>query len=187
MAIKTDDELAIEKTLEGNPEGFVDLVLRRQVPIMRLCHFVCGDLDTARNLVKRTFLAFANKMADYRTRGNMHTLLIEHAATELSQWIRRGAQPVSNGDDYEGKLRDSFYFPAEELARLESKSLDEIREYSVRVALVIRKIPPQLKLAAGLKIFENLPYERIAVLLNTSVAEVRGSVSKFRFAVLGKD
>jgi DNA-directed RNA polymerase specialized sigma24 family protein len=185
MAVKTEDELAIERTLQGDKEAFLDLVRRHRIAVMRLCHFTCGDYDTAAVLVKRAFLSFANSMADYRNKGDMHDLLIDHAAKELKAWIKRGAQLASQGGGYEEKLKEAFFFPAEEMARLGKRSLDEVVNYTVKVARMMRRVPPDVKLTAGLKIFEKRSYINIAAVLGIEKREVEAAMEKFRKAVLG--
>ncbi|GAB4167289.1 MAG: hypothetical protein Kow00107_11810 [Planctomycetota bacterium] len=184
--MKTSDELAIEKTLAGEPKAFGEIVVRHQMAVFRLCHFVCGDIDTANNLVKRSFLAFANNMVSYRNSGDMHPFLIEHAVAELQSWIARGAQLVHAGGDDEEKLKKSFFFPAEEMPRLQNTSLEQIQSYSIRVVAAVRPLPPLQKLVVGLCFFEEMSYLKISSLVGLSVETVAEYIDDFRRAVLGE-
>lgn len=183
--MKTADEAAIENLLTGDKSAFNDLVIRHQMAVMRLCHFVCGEYDTAANLVKRAFLAFANNVVQHRNRGDMHEVLVDHAVAELLAWIKRGSQLISPLSENAKKITAAFFLPAEDIELLENRSLDEIRNYSIRVATVLQKAPPYLKLVAGLKIFENRSMANIAKLTESSPEEAKECMVRFRSFVLG--
>jgi DNA-directed RNA polymerase specialized sigma24 family protein len=183
--MKTSDETAIEKTLAGDQSAFAGIVSRHQLEVMRLCLFVTGEFDTANNLVKRSFLSFANNMVSYRNAGDVHPLLIDHAAGELLAWIRRGAQTVSPAGSDSEKLAKAFFFPAEEMKRLQNTTLEQIRDYSIRVSSAMSSLPPMQKLVAGLSFFEGRKYLNISVLTSLSHDEVAGLIAQFRKSVLG--
>ena len=184
--MKTIDEEAISKTLDGNPEAFSEIVIRHQMAVMRLCLFVCGEYDTASRLVKRTFLAFANNMVSYRYKGDVHDDMMNHACEEIDSWIKRGEQLISPIEGLENKLKGAFYIPAEEIERIQNATVEQVQAYSIRVAMALKKLPPQIKIVAGLKMFERRAYSDIADILDIPVAQVESRLEKFRAALMAK-
>ncbi|MFA4985134.1 MAG: hypothetical protein WC712_00990 [Candidatus Brocadiia bacterium] len=183
--MKTEDEIAIEKTLSGEASAFGDIVTRHRFAVMRLCLFVCGEHDTASNMVKRAFLAFANNIVQFRAKGDMHPFLVDAAAREILLWAKRGSPPVSRIEDNKQKLVDSFFIPADGMANLEGRSVQEFRDYCIRVTEALTKIPSLTKLVVALKLFETRSFNSIALVLSIPETEVREHVDLFRKSVLG--
>ncbi|MDZ7814456.1 MAG: protein kinase [Planctomycetota bacterium] len=183
--MKTIDELAIEKTLNGEAEAFADIVMRHRMAVMRLCLFACGEYETASRMLRRTFLAFANHMVSHRNQGDVHNLLINHAAQVISSWEKRGSRRVGKIENLRNNLEQAFYFPSEELERLKNTSMAELQKSFVNVAVALGKYPVHQKLVMGLKAFEGRSYNNIAKLSGIDPKKIQTIVEDFRKSILG--
>jgi RNA polymerase sigma factor (sigma-70 family) len=163
-----DDKELLEKL--AHPEsanyGFNLLVRTYQQRVYWLIRKMVIDHDDANDLTQETFIKVHKNLPKFRQDSQLYTWIYRIATNECLNFLRskrrRFFLPVG---DPEGEL----------LAKLASSAYISADEVQLRLQKALLKLPDKQRLVFNLKYFDDLSYEEIAEITNTSVGALKAS------------
>jgi RNA polymerase sigma-70 factor (ECF subfamily) len=172
------DEDLVRHFQDGNAGAFETLVERHQGRVYNLCLRVLGDPDEAADASQDAFLAAIRKLHTFRGEAAfttwMHRVTVNTCYDSLRKKRRR---PLLHVVGDEGDERPDPAPPVPDHA--------EGVELSVDVQRALREVPDEFRIALVLADVQDLPYERIAEILEVPVGTVKSRVFRGR-AALGR-
>jgi RNA polymerase sigma-70 factor (ECF subfamily) len=166
----SDDDL-MREVRTGSSGAFRALVERYQGRAWRVALRYAGDEGQAEDLVQETFLRVLQSAPRYQPRGQFAAFLFRILANLAISWKRPAARLVP--DDNPER------HPAAETP--ESSLEKSSTERAVREALAT--LPPAQRLALVFRYYEDLSYEEMAPLLDTTPKGVERLLSRGREAL----
>jgi RNA polymerase sigma-70 factor (ECF subfamily) len=169
-----DDRELVRRYLAGEAEAFSTLVERHRDRLYRVCLRILGDADDAADAVQDAFMSALRKLGTFRGEALFSTWLHRIGVNACYDILRRRARgPVLHAIDPADAPE-----PADPSADL----VDEIagtRDAAAALAL----IPDEFRVALVLADVEDLPYDRIAQILDVPVGTVKSRVHRGRLAL----
>jgi RNA polymerase sigma-70 factor (ECF subfamily) len=156
---------------DGDLSAFEELVRKNEDRIYNLCRYMLHDISDAQDAAQDTFIKAYKGLRDFRPDASFSTWLYRIAVnTCLDHQKKSRHDPLSGGVLSEELL--SFDPSPED--QYQSKKTTE----AIRTAL--QKLPEKLRSAIVLREIEELTYEEIALVLDTSVGTVKSRISRAR-------
>lgn len=171
-----DDRELVRRYLAGDASAFATLVERHQARVYAVCVRVLGNADDAADASQDAFVSALRKLGQYRGDAAFTTWLHRVAVNACYDVLRKRArQPMLHlATDDDGPAREPGP-PAPDHA-------DEVvstRDAAAALALV----PEEFRVALVLADVQDLPYERIAEILDVPVGTVKSRVFRGRIAL----
>lgn len=163
----TDDELLLllrnERTFE---RGFRLLIARYQERLYRHIRYMVQDHTDADDVLQNTLIKVHRGIGQFEGKSKLYTWLYRIATNESISFLqsknRRHTQPL---DDAEGsasrQLLADEWFDGEDLHR--------------RLHIAIGELPDKQRVVFNLRYFEEMPYEDMSKVLDTSVGALKAS------------
>ncbi|MDH7516563.1 MAG: sigma-70 family RNA polymerase sigma factor [Bacteroidota bacterium] len=162
-----DDRELLALCRDDHPEAFNELVRRYQERIYRVLLRLVGDRDDALDLAQDVFFRAWKGIRDFRGDAQVFTWLYRIAMNLGLNHIRkrklRSALPLHTLQNEEPAHPEN---PQHEIER------DEIRELIERA---VEKLPAKQRAVFILRYYDDMPYEQIASILNTSVGGLKAN------------
>jgi RNA polymerase sigma-70 factor (ECF subfamily) len=169
-ALNEDINLII-RFKDGDLSAFEEFVHKNEDRIYNLCRYMLHHSQDAQDAAQDTFIKAYKGLQGF------------HPDASLSTWLYRIAvntcldhQKKSRHDPLEGEVL------SEELLSFEPSPEDQYKSKktteAIRIAL--QKLPEKLKSVLVLREIEELTYEEIALVLDTSVGTVKSRISRAR-------
>ncbi len=120
--------------------------------------------DDANDVLQNTFIKAWLALDTFRGESRISTWLYRIAANESLAFLqqRRDTQPLDDADnDLTNTLESDPYFDGDET--------------ELRLQLALEQLPPKQRQVFTLKYFDNLKYEEISLILNTSEGALKAS------------
>lgn len=166
LAEKSDWDL-VRLVADGRESAFRILLERHQNAVFRLICGMLRDSAEAADLTQETFLRFYRNAEKYRPEAALRTFLLRIAKNLCIDHIRR-SRPVYMDTPPEAVEEDT---PDRAMVRAESlKALNE----------AMAELPDSQRMAVLLRHGENLRYNEIAEVMDTSVAAVESLLVRAR-------
>jgi RNA polymerase sigma-70 factor, ECF subfamily len=165
------DEDLVRRFRGGEPGAFTELVRRHQQRVYSLCLRVLGDPDAAEDAAQETFLTVLRKLEGFRGDAAFTTWLHRVAVNACYDELRRKRRRpmlhtvVEDGPEHEPGP------PTEDVAGTRD------------AAAALATIPEEFRVALVLADVQDLPYERIAEVLEVPVGTVKSRVHRGRIAL----
>ncbi len=162
VTVVGDDRELARAAVAGDREAFSLLVERHQRAVFQLCYRFVGRQEEARDLAQDVFVRAWRGLRGFK----------EQSA--FSTWLYRiGVNVCLNRVTAKAPRLDAME-PLDEAARADTRGEDpsEGIDRSRRAALVriaIAKLPPKQRATLVLRVYHELPHERIAEILGSSV------------------
>lgn len=162
VTVVGDDRELARAAVAGDREAFSLLVERHQRTVFQLCYRFVGRQEEARDLAQDVFVRAWRGLRGFK----------EQSA--FSTWLYRiGVNVCLNRVTAKAPRLDAME-PLDEAARADTRTEDpsEGIDRSRRAALVriaIAKLPPKQRATLVLRVYHELPHERIAEILGSSV------------------
>jgi RNA polymerase sigma-70 factor, ECF subfamily len=169
------DEELVRRFRNGEPQAFTDLVRRHQHRVYSLCLRVLGDADAADDVAQDTFVTVLRKLDTFRGEAAfttwLHRVAVNSCYDELRRKRRRPTLHVvpDEGPDHE---------PGPPVA----DHADEVAG-TRDAATALASIPEEFRVAVVLADVQDMPYERIAQVLDVPVGTVKSRVHRGRVAL----
>ena len=176
------DKILVEEFIAGSDAAFTQLVARYKDPIINYINMMVGNYDTAADLAQETFLRVYQNVGRYNSTYKFSTWIYRIATNlaidEMRYRKRRGQVFFRNiwgnqadgiAEEKEFALRDSGRIPSEEMLRKESGQV---------LGDAIRSLPAKYRTAFVMKEVQELPYDEIARVLNTSPGTVKSRLHR---------
>ena len=169
------DEDLIRRVRAGDTAAFGALVERHQGRVYSLCLRVLGDADVAYDVAQDTFLTVLRKLDGFRGDSAfttwLHRVTVNACYDELRRARRRPMLHIATDEGPEPEPGPPVEDPAEQVgARLDA-------------AAALAAIPEEFRVALVLADVQDLPYGRIAEVLDVPVGTVKSRVHRGRLAL----
>ena len=190
-----DDELVRALSSDDAPtrrRALGDLYERHHGRVFSIAYRVLGSSSDAADVAQEVFLHLADRIRGFRGDSSLtswvYRVTVNHAIDARRRQARRPARPLSAApDEAESEPADKrpgTSAPPEDPAEA---ALRAEREERVRSAL--DSLSPKLRAVVVLRYFENLSYEDLADVLQTSIGTVKSRLNRAHTAlerILGK-
>jgi RNA polymerase sigma-70 factor, ECF subfamily len=178
----TDSEL-VREFIAGNDAAFTTLVTKYKDGLTNYLNAMVGDYDIAIDLSQETFLRVYKNIGKYSHIYQFSTWLYRIATNlaidEIRYRKRRGqvfyrnvwGSRPADSETPEFELPDARRGPGDEILRKESGQV---------LGDAIRSLPEKYRTAFIMKEIQELPYEEIAKVLNTSEGTIKSRLHRAR-------
>lgn len=160
-----DDELLMQLRIEETRESaFSILVKTYQMKVYNIVRKMVIDHDDTNDIVQETFVKVWHKVADFKGESQLYTWIYRIATNEALQFLRKRKRRMlfwSDNSDLESHLAEDPALNGDEI------------QFKLQKAIL--KLPDRQRLVFNLKYFEELRYEEISVILDTSVGSLKAS------------
>ncbi|HME45062.1 MAG TPA: sigma-70 family RNA polymerase sigma factor [Syntrophorhabdales bacterium] len=170
MAFPDDPDL-INRFKDGDVSAFEELVRKHQDRIYNLCRYMVQDAQEAQDAAQDVFLKAYGSLKAFRPDASLYTWLYRIAVNTCLDY-RRKARPEQTED--ESVIDDLASTEPSPEQHYQSKEIGQT------IQLALQKLPEQLRAAVVLKEIEDLSYEEIAKVLDTSIGTVKSRISRAR-------
>ncbi len=165
-ADKPDWDL-VQLAAQGREAPFAELLTRHQDAVFRFIRGMLRDADEAADLTQETFLRFYRNMGNYRPEAALRTLLFRIAKNLCIDHIRR-SRPVYMETPPEPVEHDT-----PDLALQRAQAMRILTE-------AVSELPDSQRMVVLLRHSENLRYNQIAEVMDTSVSAVESLLVRAR-------
>lgn len=183
-----EDELNYKKFMDGDIEGFENLVLTYKNKLIFFIAKYVKDLYLAEDLAQDTFVEIYIHKERYRTQNNFKTYLFTIGRNKAIDYIRKyGNEVSSNLIHEEGFVVDihSYYHTMSTLEGNEVAAEFIKKEEANLVHNTINKLKEEYRVVIHLIDFEQLTYKEAAKIMKKTVPQIKILVHRARKA-LGK-
>nr|BCX00461.1 MAG: DNA-directed RNA polymerase sigma-70 factor [Bacteroidota bacterium] len=165
---QADEALLLEAFRNGHREdAFSELVRRYQERIYRLIRRMVRDHETTDDLVQEVFVRVWESLDRFRGQAGLYSWIYRIAVnTTMSHFRRERLRRWIRLEEIFPGPTDPSSNPAEAVERQEREAL---------LAQALKRLPPKQRLVFSLRYFEELSYEEIAALLDTSVGALKAN------------
>ena len=169
----TSDWELMRLTAEGDRAAFKQLVEKYQKAVLNLGYRFLGNREEAEDTAQEVFLRVYNSAKRYRPEAQFTTWLFRIATNTCLNVLRHRKRlqevPLESSSDGTEQI-SGVNVPAPEHTRPDMHMEQEERNRIIEES--IASLPPNQRMAVILKRFEDLSYQEIAKVLNTSVSAV---------------
>lgn len=168
----TDLEL-VERVKQGEKAAYSQLVMRHQRALLRLILRFVRDMDLAQDVVQEAFIKAYDRLESFEARASFKSWLFQIAVNTARNHLRdEKRDQFVNADDLH------FSIGPEAENRLLNESL------SLSMRDLVDSLPERQRLAVNLRIYEDLSFKEIAVLMDcpydTAKANFRHGLMKLK-------
>ena len=166
MSVIEDREL-VEKFQKGDETSFNELVKRYQEKIYWIARRIVADHDAADDIAQEVFIKAYSALKDFRGESAVYTWLYRVAVNLSLNFIRR--KKVRNFF----RIDDFFELEAEE--NQNPDKIFESKEHNQLLNEAIQQLPEKQKAVFVLRYQEDLSYEEISKIVNTSIGGLKAN------------
>lgn len=146
--------------------GFNLLVRKYQQKIYWHIRKMVIDHDDADDLVQESFLKAWRNIDSFREDAQFYTWLYRIATNECLNFLR--------------KKKNRFFLPLNDVTReleskLDSRNLIEGDEIQFKLQKALLKLPDKQRMVFNMKYFDDMKYEEISVITDTSIGALKAS------------
>lgn len=177
-----DDEL-LARIREGNTGAFDDMVIAYSPKLIQVAYGLLGNRQDAEEVVQDAFVRAYNALADFRGDSSLETWLHRitvNLARNKYHWNKRRGDGVNislsepqetDRQEADVDLPDSRLQPGQQL---------ETEEMNANILKAIHYLPEKMRETIVLRHLDDLPYEKIAELLDCRVGTVKSRLARGR-------
>ncbi len=161
----------------GDEQAFKQLIERHQLPVIRTIRKMIGPHHDAEDLAQDVFVRIWNNASKYRPDAKFTTYLFAIVRNVVFSYTRSRSKRI------EGKNSKIIELAENDASCDHNKNPDnatELRELQQAIDVAIGVLPDDQRLCVVLRRYENMPYEEIAKILNTSVSSVKSHLFRAR-------
>ncbi|MBS1774330.1 MAG: sigma-70 family RNA polymerase sigma factor [Bacteroidetes bacterium] len=168
VEILNDDKVLLasfkdEKTRE---QAFTQLVRKYQERLYWHIRRMVTDHDDTNDILQNVFIKVWKNLGDFREESNLYTWLYRIGTNETLTWIeqqkRRSSASLS---DHESVLAN----------KLEAQKGFDARKIEWKLQQAIQSLPEKQRVVFNLRYYDEMPYEEMAEVLNTSIGALKAS------------
>ena len=166
MIRQDSDEYILQLIREDNQldKGFRKLMDKYQERLYWHIRKMMGNHEDANDVLQNTFIKVYRYLDNFKGKSGLYTWIYRIATNESINLLRQNQQVV--GEDIEGVYEQLSNSRAEE----NRYSGDEIVR---RLDAAVSRLPEKQKMVFQLRYFDELPYNEISQMLNTSVGGLK--------------
>ncbi len=172
-----DDELIVQKILQGHNELFEELVKKYQTKIYHLVQRMTSSHEDALDVTQETFLQAFHSLEQFKNQSSFYTWLYRIASNKALDHIRKQkritAQSNCLQDEQQrlGLVRHEKHSPEAALIR---------KEQHETVQMAIMQLPEIYRLTFILFHYQEASYQEIADILNVPVKTIATRIYRAR-------
>jgi RNA polymerase sigma-70 factor (ECF subfamily) len=170
MAFADDGDL-ITRFKGGDLSGFEELVRKYQDRVYNLCRYMIQDTQDAQDAAQDAFLKAYQNLKAFKPDASLYTWLYRIAVNACLDYKKKSRPEQAEDESVIDGLTSTEPSPEQ---RYQSK------EISQAIHAALQKLPEHLRAAIVLKEIEELSYEEIAAVLDTSLGTVKSRISRAR-------
>lgn len=181
-SIHPDPETAIDHALmsqiaTGDENSFRMLVDRHQNSIVGTCTKMLGNTTDSEDIAQQVFIRVWKHAKKYKPDNKFTTYLYTITRNLVYNETRRRSRKKTVSTD-QREDESHLQHPGDPNTRPDASLLTGELQQAIDAA--IQALPEKQRLAVVLRRYENLPYEEIAEILNTSVSSVKSILFRAR-------
>lgn len=168
QAIIADDQwiLAAFKNEKTRETAFTQLVRKYQERLYWHVRRMVVDHEDTNDVLQNTFIKVWKNLEDFREEANLYTWLYRIATNETLTWIEQQKKRTSISlSDTESTLAN----------KLEAQKGFDINKLEWRLQQAIQSLPEKQRIVFNLRYYDEMPYEEMATVLETSVGALKAS------------
>jgi RNA polymerase sigma-70 factor, ECF subfamily len=166
-----DDITLILLFRNGDLSAFEELVRRNEDRIYNLCRYMLHDVSDAQDAAQDTFIKAYKSLKEFRPGASLSTWLYRIAVNTCLDHQKKSRHDPLSGEVLSEELLSSDLSPED---KYQAKKTTEA------IQSALQKLPEKLRSAIVLREIEELTYEEIALVLDTSVGTVKSRISRAR-------
>ena len=171
------DHVLMERVATGDHQAFRLLVERHQNAIVGTVTKMLGNTSDSEDIAQQVFIRVWKHAKRYKPDNKFTTYLYTITRNLVYNETRRRSRKKTVSTDMR-EDEQHLQHPDDETAQPDASLLDsELRE---AIDAAIAALPENQRLAVVLRRYDNLPYEEIAAVLNTSVPSVKSLLFRAR-------
>jgi RNA polymerase sigma-70 factor (ECF subfamily) len=186
--MRPEDTLIVAELKAGNEDAYTRLIAQYHQTIYNLVYRILDDPTDAPDTTQEVFIKVFRGMSKFNCESSLKTWMYRiaiHEASNRRRWFFRhkvqelSIEPVT--DEREGRsanLRDSLVDGGE--SHFETVARGQVR---ARVEQVLQELPEHYRTAVVLRDIEDLSYEEIAEMTETSLGTVKSRLVRGREAL----
>jgi RNA polymerase sigma-70 factor (ECF subfamily) len=164
----------LERFRLGDPAAFDDLVRQHADAVYRFALRLTGRAHEAEDVAQETFARALNHAREFRAESGFRTWLFRIAINlERDAARRRSASPVESGHE---RIDDELGAAADSVHETDVASAAESRERLRAVRAGVERLPRMQRETLILRVYEDLPYSEVALILGISVGAAKMNV-----------
>ncbi|MDR3287635.1 MAG: RNA polymerase sigma factor [Prevotellaceae bacterium] len=168
MHNETDDKQLLEMFKNDDSKNFAfnQIVLKYQERVYWHIRKMTLNHDDADDLVQESFIKIWNSLSKFRGESSLYTWIYRIATNEVLAFLKKQkSHNIISLQDVENNLRDTLkqdiYFNGDDA--------------QIKFQQVLASLPPKQRLVFNMKYFDEMKYEEIAEVLDTSVGALKAS------------
>jgi RNA polymerase sigma-70 factor, ECF subfamily len=174
---KTDDTDLIARFNSGEVSAFEELVLKYQDKIYTLCRYMLGNVHDAEDSAQDVFFKAYRNLKGFKPEASFYTWLYRIAINTCLDYRRKSFSASS----FLQSLSHGMPPPSDQsLFDTTPEKLHELNETRKSIEFALTKMPEKLRAVIILREIEELTYEEIAEVLNSSIGTVKSRISRAR-------
>ena len=175
---------------ETRRAAFTDIVKKYQERIYWLIRKLVTDHEDANDIVQNVFIKVWNGLENFRADSQLFTWLYRIATNETITFINyRNKKATISFDGSDSDDDDNNYSPSN-YVKADSHQIDG-DDLQARLQKAIDSLPEKQKLVFNLRYYDEMPYEQMSEILETSVGALKASyhhaAQKIEKFLLGED
>jgi RNA polymerase sigma-70 factor (ECF subfamily) len=163
----------LRRARQGEENAFARLVETYQVPVFNLCYRMLGDADLAEDAAQETFLRAYRHLAAFDTRRSFRTWVLSIAAHHSIDQGRKRRLPIVPLEALEPDSGPKDPEPGPEASMVR-------RQVEADVQVMLAGLPPADRAALILRYWDEMSYEEMAGVLETTVSSVKSRLHRAR-------
>lgn len=165
-----------------------DLYERHQVRVFNTAYRVLGSASEAQDVAQEVFLQIADRIKGFRGDASLTSWVYRMTVNLAIDWRRRLARrpvrPLTGpGEGGDIEVSDPGRGGAEPLG--DPRLVAEQAERERRVHAALARLSPKLRAVVVLRYFENLSYDDLAAVLQTSIGTIKSRLNRAHAALEG--
>lgn len=186
--MRTEDASFVAELKAGSEDAYTRLIAQYHQTIYNLVYRILDDPTDAPDTTQEVFIKVFRGMPSFNCESSLKTWMYRiaiHEASNRRRWFFRhkvqelSIEPVTNdGEGRATSLRDSLMDSGE--SPFETVSRGQVR---ARVEQVLQELPERYRTAVVLRDIEDLSYEEIAAVTETSLGTVKSRLVRGREAL----
>jgi RNA polymerase sigma-70 factor, ECF subfamily len=192
LAVRSEEASVVEELKAGSEQAYAWLIAHYHQPIYSVVHRILADPADAADTTQEVFLKVFRGIKRFDGRSSLKTwmyrIAIHEASNQRRWWFRHKSRESSleaeeyadsNGNSrHSRRMEEAMADPAQ--SPFESMAHEEVR---ARVEAEIRMVPEPYRTVVVLRDIEQLSYEEIADVLETSLGTVKSRLMRGREAL----
>jgi RNA polymerase sigma factor (sigma-70 family) len=168
MAIYPDDSILLEqfKDIASREQAFTSIIKKYQEKLYWHIRRIVVDHDDADDVLQNVFIKSWKGLDNFKENSQLYTWLYRIATNEsltfLEQQKKRSAISINNDEN-----------PL--TSRLKSQDSFDANKLEWKLQMAIQQLPEKQKVVFNLRYYDEMPYEEMSKVLETSVGALKAS------------